>query len=50
MLLAALHTFDLRNLQEVRKHTGAGDGCTACHLRLHAYLEKQTSLNVLQPS
>jgi bacterioferritin-associated ferredoxin len=50
MLLAALHTFDLRNLREVREHTGAGDGCTACHRQLRAYLERRTSLNVLQPS
>jgi bacterioferritin-associated ferredoxin len=41
MLLEALHTFDLRNLQEVREHTGAGDGCTACHRQLRAYLERR---------
>jgi bacterioferritin-associated ferredoxin len=50
MLLDALHTFDLRNLKEVRERTGAGDGCTACHRQLRAYLERHTSLNALQPS
>jgi bacterioferritin-associated ferredoxin len=25
-------------VQEVRNHTGAGDGCTACHSRLREFL------------
>jgi bacterioferritin-associated ferredoxin len=50
MLLEALHTFDLRTVQEVREHTGAGDGCTACHRRLRAFIERRASLPVPQPS
>jgi bacterioferritin-associated ferredoxin len=51
MLLEALAVLDLRTLQEVRQHTGAGDGCTACHRRLGGYLERRkVELPVLQPS
>lgn len=40
-LLAALRRFELKTLKEVRQHTGAGEGCTACHKRLQKYLERQ---------
>jgi bacterioferritin-associated ferredoxin len=39
-LVDALMTLELRTLKEVRQHTGAGDGCTACHHRIQAYLER----------
>jgi len=32
---------DIRTLRDIRRHTGAGDGCMACHRRLAAYLERQ---------
>jgi NAD(P)H-nitrite reductase large subunit len=38
-LVEALTTLQLRTLKDVRRHTGAGDGCTACHKRLCRYLE-----------
>ncbi len=42
-LVEALATHDLRTLKDVRRHTGAGDGCTACHRELAAYLEAYSS-------
>jgi NAD(P)H-nitrite reductase large subunit len=35
----AITTLGLRTVREVRQHTGAGDGCTACHGRLTGLLE-----------
>jgi bacterioferritin-associated ferredoxin len=32
--------FGLQTLDEVRRHTGAGDGCTACHRRIRQYLQE----------
>jgi bacterioferritin-associated ferredoxin len=40
VLLAALHRFELRTVQEVREHTGAGDGCTACHRAIRRLLAR----------
>jgi bacterioferritin-associated ferredoxin len=39
VLRCAIESLDLRTLHEVRRATGAGDGCTACHRRLAQYLE-----------
>lgn len=39
-LLTALDTLQIRTLRELRRQTGAGDGCTACHRRLELYLER----------
>jgi bacterioferritin-associated ferredoxin len=39
-LRQALVTFDLRTIKDVRRHTGAGDGCTGCHRRLATYIEE----------
>ena len=41
VLVEALVTLEIRTLQELRRETGAGDGCTACHRLLERYLEKQ---------
>jgi bacterioferritin-associated ferredoxin len=38
----AFATQDIRTLKDIRRHTGAGDGCMACHRRLSAYLEGHT--------
>jgi len=38
-LLEVLARCEIRTVGDIRKHTGAGDGCTACHRRLKAYLE-----------
>jgi bacterioferritin-associated ferredoxin len=41
LLLEALEAFDLRTVHEVRQHTGAGDGCTACHRQLRRFIERR---------
>jgi bacterioferritin-associated ferredoxin len=41
-LVEALSTRGIRTIKDIRLHTGAGDGCTACHSLLRKYLEKQT--------
>jgi bacterioferritin-associated ferredoxin len=40
VLVGALATLELRTLKDVRRETGAGDGCTACHARLRQLLEQ----------
>lgn len=37
-LLEAIASLKVRTLEDLRAHTGAGDGCTACHRRLRHYL------------
>ena len=37
-LASALAAFELRTLKEVRRQTGAGTGCNACHKRLQCYI------------
>jgi bacterioferritin-associated ferredoxin len=39
-LVEAVRVLELRTLKDVRRHTGAGDGCTACHKLLCKYLER----------
>jgi bacterioferritin-associated ferredoxin len=39
VLLAVLENEDIRTVRDIRQHTGAGDGCTACHRTLCRYLE-----------
>jgi bacterioferritin-associated ferredoxin len=38
-VVAAITALDIRNLREVRQHTGAGDGCNGCHRRLRQLLD-----------
>ena len=38
-IVTALTTLPISTLKELRACTGAGDGCTACHKQLRAYLE-----------
>jgi bacterioferritin-associated ferredoxin len=40
VLAAALAAHDIRTLKDLKRHTGAGDGCMACHRRLKGYLER----------
>ena len=42
-ILGALAVFELRTVKDVRQHTGAGEGCTACHRRLRHLLERQAA-------
>jgi bacterioferritin-associated ferredoxin len=39
-LVTAVARLALRTVKEVRQHTGAGDGCNACHKVLRRYLER----------
>jgi NifU-like protein len=39
-ILNALSVFELRTVKEVRQHTGAGEGCTACHRQLRHLLQQ----------
>src|SRR5436190_8953721 len=40
VLTEAVTRFGLQTLDEVRRLTGAGDGCTACHQRIRQLLEE----------
>jgi len=40
VLTEAFATHDMQTLRDIRRHTGAGDGCMGCHRRLQAYLER----------
>ena len=33
---------ELRSIRDLKKYTGAGDGCTCCHAQLEEYLEKHS--------
>jgi NAD(P)H-nitrite reductase large subunit len=40
-LAEALSTEEICDLKDVRRHTGAGSGCMACHRRIKEYLERR---------
>src|SRR4051812_31121560 len=40
VLVGALTELGLQTLTDIRRQTGAGDGCTACHRLLARYLEQ----------
>jgi bacterioferritin-associated ferredoxin len=42
-LVSALTTLELRTVREVRRLTGAGDGCTACHRKIQKYIDTYSS-------
>jgi bacterioferritin-associated ferredoxin len=42
-LVSAVAAMDLRTLHEVRRQTGAGTGCNACHRRIRIHLESYSS-------
>ena len=42
-LVSAVVAFDLQTLQEVRRQTGAGTGCNACHRRINLLLQSYSS-------
>lgn len=39
--------YDLQTIREVRRHTGAGDGCTCCHEEIQEFLDRH-SLEVIR--
>jgi bacterioferritin-associated ferredoxin len=47
MLLSAIDG-GCATLRDIRRHTGAGSGCTACQQAVRAYIERRVSLAVLQ--
>jgi bacterioferritin-associated ferredoxin len=42
-LIEALTRREILTINDLRRQTGAGDGCTACHKRLEAYLPAAVS-------
>jgi bacterioferritin-associated ferredoxin len=42
-LIRAVTTLGLRTVNEVRRQTGAGDGCNACHRKIQIYLDSYSS-------
>jgi bacterioferritin-associated ferredoxin len=50
MLHDALVSLDLHTLHDVRRATGAGDGCTACHRQLRLFLEQHRRVELAQAS
>jgi NAD(P)H-nitrite reductase large subunit len=40
-LVEALSTEEICDLKDVRRSTGAGSGCMACHRRIKEYLERR---------
>ena len=41
-VIAAITTQDLQTLRDLRRHTGAGEGCTCCHEKLKEYLARHS--------
>src|SRR5581483_5469442 len=41
-IVQVITTLELRTVKDVRRHTGAGDGCMCCHARIRAYLATQS--------
>jgi bacterioferritin-associated ferredoxin len=39
-VIRMIERLELRTVLDVKKYTGAGDGCTSCHAKLMEYLEK----------
>jgi bacterioferritin-associated ferredoxin len=39
-IVEALATREIRSLKDLRRHTSAGDGCTACHQQLMQILQE----------
>jgi bacterioferritin-associated ferredoxin len=35
-----IERLELRSVRDVRKYTGAGEGCTCCHAKIQEYIEK----------
>ena len=48
-LVDALTTLEIRTVKDLRRHTGAGDGCTACHSRLREYLAERAYSSSASP-
>jgi len=42
-LVTAVATLELRTICDVRRLTGAGEGCNACHRKIQTYLDAYSS-------
>jgi bacterioferritin-associated ferredoxin len=40
MLVDTITALELRTVKEVRRHTGAGEGCSCCHPEIGELLER----------
>ena len=47
-VVEAVTAHDLRSVKDICHHTGAGDGCTACHAHLRAILEHVTLADIVR--
>ena len=45
-LLTALDTLEIRSVRDVRRLTGAGGGCTACHRKIQSYIDSHAPANI----
>jgi bacterioferritin-associated ferredoxin len=48
-LVDALTSREIKTLKDIRRLTGAGDGCTACHKLLKTYLEGMVLATIVDP-
>ena len=46
-IINAISRLELRTVKEVRRHTGAGSGCTCCHGELRELLEQHSQARSL---
>ena len=49
-VVQVITTRGLRTVKEIRKHTEAGDGCTACHRLLARYIERFAQSSLSSPA
>jgi bacterioferritin-associated ferredoxin len=49
-LIEVLTTQEVQDLKDVRRHTGAGSGCMACHRLIREYLEQHSYSSSSLPS
>lgn len=49
-LLDVLTTHEVQDLKDVRRHTGAGAGCMACHRLIREYLRRHAYSSSSLPS
>ena len=41
-IVHAIQRHELQSIREVRRHTGAGEGCTCCHEQLKEYIARHS--------
>jgi bacterioferritin-associated ferredoxin len=48
VVVSAVTALGLRTVKDVRRHTGAGEGCNACHRKIQIYLDTYSSSSSLE--